>query len=289
MAYVVNLLRSYGIQRIYFDVVETPISTPTDIWAATWFPPDSTAPYNTSPEDFGDVNAYTYVKPLIPIIDCAGDGGYENSTATQFINGTSCGGSFRIDAIINKLKDLPQGKRAYILTRVNQGPVYDEIADRFPGTTAQSPWAGAAGITISTDLTTVFTRLGASGATPDQIVIDQEQRGVFFNYQFTGSSAGFNARVFGITGSTFYTSTWYGMTSWQGILTQNGKYNFDGSSIPTENYHPQTNREYIFWDRANTAISAAFLNKFVVDPIKTIFPNIKSSNYEDFISDDAIS
>lgn len=286
MTYVVNFLRANGIQKIYFNVVETPVSAPTDIWAATWFPPDSTAPYNTSPEDFGDVNAYTYVKPLIPILDCAGDGGYENSTATEFISGVNCGGTFRMDAIINKLKQLPQGKRAFILTRINQGPIYDEVADRFPGTTAQSPWAEAAGLTISSDLTTIFTRFGASGATPDQISIDQEQRGVFFSYQYTGSSAGFNARVFGITGSTYYTSTWYGMTSWQGIFTQNGKYNFNGSNIPTGNYHPQTNREYLLWDCANAAISTAFLNKFVVEPIKAIFPNVKTCNYEDFIISD---
>jgi len=72
MPYVVNFYRVSGISRIYFNSVPTSTAS-TDLWAATWFPTDSTAistPF--AAESIGDVNVYNYVKPMIHINDCIG-------------------------------------------------------------------------------------------------------------------------------------------------------------------------------------------------------------------------
>lgn len=291
MTYVVNFLRANGIQRIYFNVVETPISTPTDIWMATWNSTDYTiANVSTpAPEEYGDVNTFTYIKPMIPILDCAADGGYENSTITQFLNGTNCGGSFRLDAIISKLKDLPSGKRSYLLTRYNQGPFYDEVGDRFANG-EQSPWAEILGVTLDGDVTTLFTRIGASGATPDYAILDCEQYNFNFAYQPLANHSGTtldSLQVFGITSDVKYNETWYGLTSFANLYknTITGK-TFGFSNILNGVYHPQNTRDYLYWDRSVAGLHDTVQNKFIVEPLKEIFPSLKVSNYLSlFVSD----
>ena len=292
MAYVVNFLRAYGIQKIYFNAVATPVSIPTDIWAATWLPTDDSIgfPMTLAAEDMGDVNTYTYVKPMISVLDCIGDGGYENSTVTQFINGTNCGvPNLRLNAIVNKLKDLPEGKRSYVLTRYNQGPFYDEVADRFSNG-EQSPWAEFLGTTLDSDVTTLFTRIGASGATPDYAILDCEQYNFVFQYQPLSNHSGTtldSLQVFGITSDTLYTQTWYGVTAFRDLYTNTitGQ-TFGFSNILSGTFHPQNTRDYLYWDRSVLALHDTVQNKFIVEPLQQIFPSVKVSNYDSFVLTD---
>jgi hypothetical protein len=294
MPYVVNFLRAYGIQKIYFNAVETPVSVPTDIWAATWLRTDYDQSFPATLEvetNYGNVNKFTYVKPLIPVLDCIGDGGYENSTATEFINGTNCGTpNNRLNAIIDKLKDLPQGKRAYVMTRYNQGPIYNEVADRFANG-EQSPWAEFAGTTLDNDITTLFTRIGASGAIPDYISLDMEQNNFVFQYTaLTNNHSGITLdiqTVFGITSDAKYNQTWYGLTSFANLYknTITGQ-TFGFDNIINGVFHPQTTRDYLYWDRAVSGLFDTLQNKFIVEPLKEIFPNTKISNYDSFVISD---
>ena len=277
MSYIVNVIRSTGIQRIYFNVTEVP-SSPTDIWAASWLNVDDTATTWPAAESMGNVNVYTYVKPLVNILDCTETGSWKLSGATAFIQGNACGSLTRINAIVDKLKQLPEGKRAYRLYRYDQATFYDEVGDRFPATTSQSPWAENAGITLNSDALIIFGKLGACGATPDYLVLDNEFQ-ADFSYKFGSNPTGYTGKVYGITSSALYTQSWYGITSWQGLFTKDGTYNFTGTNVVTSNYHPQTNREYLFWDRAVYAHHAKFITKFIYEPIKTLFPSVKFSNY----------
>lgn len=277
MSYVVNISRATGIQKIYFNATVVPDAI-TDLWAASWFPTDSTAvstPY--AAESLGNVNVYTYVKPMIHINDCIGDGGYQYSTAAQFIAGTNCGvPNVRIDAIVNKLKDLPSGKRSYRTMRYDNGPIYEEVGDRYVSG-RQSPWAENAGITVNSDIITLFTRLGNSGGIPDYIIIDCEQVGTFaFPY---GSSVNWTNQIFGITSDAKFNQTWYGSTSFNNLYTQGGSYAFGFTNLVNGTYHPQNTREYLFWDRATQAIHSAFINQFIVTPLRSIYPSAKMSNY----------
>lgn len=293
MPYVVNFLRATGIQKIYFNAVETPVSAPTDIWAATWLRTDydQSFPATLAVENYGNVNKFTYVKPLIPILDCIGDGGYEWSTPTQFLNGTNCGTpNERLNAIINKLKDLPEGKRAYVMTRYNQGPIYNEVGDKF-ASGGQSPWAEFVGITLDNDVTTIFTRLGVSGATPDYISLDMEQNYFAFRYGPLVNHDGYTylgiSAMYGITSSALYNQSWYGLTSFSNLFknTITGQ-TFGFDNIVNGVFHPQTTRDYLYWDRAVSGLLDTLQNEFLVKPIKEIFPNTKISNYDSFIISD---
>lgn len=278
MSYVVNISRATGIQKIYFNAIVVPDAL-TDLWAASWYPTDPTAiDTKYAAESLGNVNFYTYVKPMIHINDCISDGGYQHSTVAQFINGTYCGGLVRIDGIINKLKELPSGKRSYRTMRYDNGPIYGEVGDRYANG-RQSPWAENAGITVSSDITAFFTRLGNSGAIPDYILIDGEQSGLVFGFPY-GPSVDWTNQIYGITSDAKFNQTWYGSTSFNNLYTQGGSYAFGFTNLVNAgSYHPQNTREYLFWDRATQAIHSAFLNQFMVTPLRNIYPSVKISNY----------
>jgi hypothetical protein len=281
MAYVVNFYRVSGLSKIYFNATPTPVAS-TDLWAATWVPTDSTAistPF--AAESIGNVNVYTYVKPMIHINDCIGDGGYDLSTATQFILGSNCGTpNNRLDFIISKLNALPSGKRAYRTMRYDNGPIYNEVGDRYVSG-RQSPWAENAGTTLNSDVITLFTRLGNSGAVPDYIIIDCEQGSTFaFPY---ASSTNWTNQIFGITNDSKFNQTWYGSTSFNNLYTQGGSYAFGFANLVNGTYHPQNTRDYLFWDRAVEGIHSALLNQFIVTPLKSIYPSVKVTNYNSMV------
>ena len=281
MPYVVNFYRVSGISRIYFN--PTPLSTAsTDLWAATWFPTDSTAistPF--AAESIGDVNVYDYVKPMIHINDCIGDGGYDLSTANQFISGTNCGTpNNRLNYIVTKINELPSGKRAYRTMRYDNGPIYNEVGDRYVSG-RQSPWAENAGVTLNSDVTTLFTRLGNSGAIPDYIIIDCEQGGTFaFPY---AASANWTNQIFGITSDSKFNQTWYGLTSFNNLYTQGGSYSFGFTNLVNGTYHPQNTRDYLFWDRAVLAVHDTLVNQFIATPLKSIYPSVTVNNYNSMV------
>ena len=281
MPYVVNFYRVSGISRIYFNSVPTSTAS-TDLWAATWFPTDSTAistPF--AAESIGDVNVYNYVKPMIHINDCIGDGGYDLSTANQFISGTNCGTpNNRLNYIVTKINELPSGKRAYRTMRYDNGPIYNEVGDRYVSG-RQSPWAENAGVTLNSDVTTLFTRLGNSGAVPDYIIIDCEQGGTFaFPY---AASANWTNQIFGITSDSKFNQTWYGLTSFNNLYTQGGSYSFGFTNLVNGTYHPQNTRDYLFWDRAVFAIHDTLVNQFIATPLKSIYPSVTVNNYNSMV------
>lgn len=284
MPYIVNFYRASGIQKIYFNAVGTPV--PTDIWAATWYPTDETVtlPSNLAAEDYGDVNKYTYVKPMLHIFDCTDPNSFETSTATEFINGTNCGiPNTRINALIDKLKQLPEGKRTYRTTRYDRATLYNHVNDRFANG-EQSPWAENVGISLSNDIATLFGRFGICGATPDYIAIDSEQRQLAFQYQPLTNHSGTTLdilQLYGITSDVKYNQTWYGLSAFADLYKNDitgQTYTFD--NIVSGTYHPQNERQYLYYNRAMTGLLSALIDKFISDPIKAVFPSVKVSNYK---------
>ena len=258
------------------------------IWVASLAPTDPTiAPDVSGAENMGVVNTYDYVKPMVHVFDCAGDGGYENSTAQTFVDGDS-GCLTRFPSIVSKLQEITPGKRMYYLTRYNQGPIYNEVADRFANG-KQSPWADAAGITLTSDWNIVANALAESGATPDYITLDLEQTGEFFNSQYQGDGAvtpvsdHWTAQVFGITSDVKYNQVWKGATSFSSLTTDNGNYPFGITHIVNGAFHPQTDKNYLYWDRAVRAIGSALIKDTITFTTNGIWENASVSNYGDII------
>jgi len=252
------------------------------IWAASLAPTDpSVDPTDISAEDLGDVNTYDYVKPVVHVFDCAGDGGYENSTSSQFISGAN--GCFdRFPSIVSKLMDLPAGKRMYYLRRYSEGPIYNEVGDRFSNG-KQSPWADKAGITLTNDWTAVATALANQGAEPDYIALDCEQSGNIFNFPY-GSSVSWTAQVKGITSDSHYTQTWNGSSSFSSLTTDGGNYSFNITDVVNGTYHPQSSKSYLYWDRAVKSLESALLKSTITDTSSSIFGSeISVSNFNDMI------
>lgn len=250
------------------------------IWAASLAPTDNTIPPTTiAADDMGAVNTYTYIKPAIHVFDCAVDGGYENSTAIQFINGIM-GCSSRFSSIVSKLMELPAGQRMYYLTRYNQGPIYNEVGDRY-GNGKQSPWADEVGITLTNDWTAVANALVSEGAVPDYISMDCEQSGPIFNFKFEASPA-WTDQVYGITSDSNYTQTWNGSSSFDTLATDSGSYAFSITDVRDGIYHPQLNKSYLYWDRAVSSLHAALLKSTITDVAIDYFGSaISVSNYGD--------
>lgn len=260
------------------------------IWVASLAPTDPTIATDVSgAENMGDVNTYDYVKPMVHVFDCAGDGGYENSTAQNFVDRVS-GCPTRIANIVSKLNALPPGKKMYYLTRYNQGPIYNEVADRFANG-KQSPWADAAGITLTNDWNIVANYLETQGANPDYITLDLEQTGEFFNSKYQGDGVGgavtpvssdWTAQVFGITSDANYNLKWKGAT-FSSLTTDNGNYPFGITHIVNGAFHPQTDKNYLYWDRAVRAIGSALIKDTITSTTNGIWENASVSNYGDMI------
>jgi len=259
------------------------------IWVASLAPTDPTIAADVSAaEDMGDVNIYEYVKPMVKVFDCAGDGGYENSTAQNFVNGNGvC--LARITNIVSKLNSITAGKRMYYLVRYNQGPIYDEVADRFANG-KQSPWADAVGITLTNDWNIVANALAESGANPDYITLDLEQSGDFFSKYKGDGLAGavtpfspdWTAQVFGITSNANYNSMWKGAT-FSSLLTDNGNYPFGITHIVNGAYHPQIDKNFLYWDRAMRGIRSALIKDTLTSTTNAIWQHASVSNFGDII------
>jgi hypothetical protein len=291
MPYLINFYSVSGLTRFIFRSSQPSPSSFTDIWAASWIPTDHTVgpPYTQVPELMGNVNLYDYIKPLVHIFDCTDPNSFETSTATEFINGVPCGGKTRINAIKDKLKTITDGKRAYRTTRYDAATIYNHVDDRFANG-EQSPWAENVGISLSNDVNILFTHLGICGATPDYIAMDSEQRKLGFAYQRLENHSGVTLdllQLYGITSDPKFDQTWYGLSAFSDLYRNNitgQTYTFD--NIVSGTYHPQNARQYLYYNRSITGLLQALLNKFVSDPLKEIFPNVKVSNYKASIIED---
>jgi hypothetical protein len=222
-----------------------------------------------------DVNTFEFVKPMIHIFDCVSNGGYQFSTAEQFINGTN-GCVDRFPSIISKLMEIPDGKRMYNLWRYKQGLIYDEVGDRLSNG-KQSPWADKAGLTLISDWTAVATALKNGGAKPNYITIDCEQYATF-RFPF-GSSSAWTAQVFGITSDSKFNQTWNGSKSFSALTTDSGNFPFNINDVVAGNFQPQDKRSYLFWNRAIDSLHNALLNTSFSIPAKQIFKNVSVSQY----------
>lgn len=282
----------------YLQAPPPPI-TRNMIWAASFNSTAST--YNDinsfAPESIGNVNVYDYVKPMVHVFDSVDNGAYNLSTASQFI-----ARSARFPYITQKLAELPSGQRMLFLKRYQSGPFYGNTLDRIDQdpNKKQLPWADFEGATVETDWRQVAQELKNNGAEPDYIILASEQIG----YSTTGFRAKFNTAdvttrgftftVFGITSDARYTQPWHTSPSFYNMITDYGAFPIDFKYLtdPTGNGqpHPQFRKHYIYWDRGIYSLFGAFLNRYIVQPGKEIFPNAKFSNYlgEEIIPDDNV-
>jgi hypothetical protein len=248
----------------------------TDIWAATWIATDPTVPNLTiAAESLGNVNYFNYVKPMIQLLDCTMTGSYKLSSASSFVDGTS-GCPQRFAAIITKLNQLPEGKRSIGMYRYNNGPIYDEVGDRYPSGN-QSPWAANAINTLKQDWLYIANALAENNSTPDYLILDCEQQGTF---RFFGALGGNPTRVNEITTDSRLNQKWYNSDSFADLYTNYGEFPLTFTNISNGTFHPQTAFEYSYWDRSMDALHAQVLNEAFYKPTLDIFSNIKVSNYE---------
>lgn len=252
------------------------INQGTDIWVGTWIATDPTVPSLTiAAESLGNVNYFEYVKPMISLFDCAMDGSYKLTSANAFITGAS-GCPTRFPSIVSKLNQLPEGKRCLFMTRYNNGPLFRDPSDAYEGI-YNSPWAENEGTTVKNDWTVIATALKNAGAIPNYIAFDEEASASgFFNEPNT-------TNINYIINDPKVSLPWYVAQSFNYYYTYNGKYTRTFTDIYSRTFHPQTNRQYIYWDNAILSLKSAFMNEFFFEPSKQIFgSNIKLSNYSSF-------
>ena len=142
---------------------------------------------------------------------------------------------------------------------------------------------------MTSDWNIVANALAESGATPDYITLDLEQTGEFFNSQYQGDGAvtpvsdHWTAQVFGITSDVKYNQVWKGATSFSSLTTDNGNYPFGITHIVNGAFHPQTDKNYLYWDRAVRAIGSALIKDTITFTTNGIWENASVSNYGDII------
>jgi len=259
----------------------------TEVWTASWWSTDPSGTTNANKvEDYGDVNYYEYVKPMIALADCASDGGYENSTASEFINGEN-GCPTRFPAITEKMMAMPEGRRSLRLTRYDNGPIYQEVADRYPNGD-QSPWAEVAGLTVKNDLIELITALKQDGCFPDYVIGDLPP-GEYNIFNFFDSGVGGDTNMINnITTDPKANEIWYqSPKSFNNFYTFDGTYGLTFGEIFADVFHPQTNRQYLRWNGAVTAIQNELLNEFIYRPMLANWRNdIKFSNFDSFVADE---
>ena len=254
-----------------------------EIWAATWIYTDPCSfglfSDKLAPEYLGNVNVYKYVKPMVHVKDCAEDGGYEWSSASDFISNTGC--PLRFPAITSKIMELPVGKRVLELNRYSQGDMFTGGLDTFSGGDP-SPWADNEGIIVKADVIAVAQKLYDVGCRPSQIVFDSPPgEGNEFGYFWPDLNA---SQVKNIINNPKADQPWNGSASFNDLYSYDGEYlpldftvieSITASSRP---HHPQLNRSYLYWDRACTGIQNQFLNTFLAEPLAEIFNITKISN-----------
>ena len=272
------------LTRNVIDLV-SPSRVFTDFWASSWF---STDPLVTSmtiePANIGNVNSYSFIKPMIHVHDCVGDGGYNNADGTPIVNSLSnflnassgCGN--RIDAIKTKLMEIPAEKRVLKMTRYDQGHYYKNTYDAYDG---PNLWAENLGAFLRDDWTTIATALKNAGCAPDYITMDcpPGESNIFFVF----SSLLDTALITNIISDPNASLPWYGIKSFNNIYTNDGQYPLVFNEIYAEIRHAQYHRQYIWWEKAVSAVQTELLNEFIVKPTREIFGISKVSNYDSTI------
>lgn len=270
-------------------VVVDPPRVYTDMWAATWCGISSVSPIQTIfPEQLGGntaadivpgaisgVNRYEFVKPMIHLIGCYTDGGYDDESTQSFLyQANGCLGANRRLNTILKLKSLPSGKRALKMTRYDQGNYFNNASDTRNG--YQQPWALYAGAVVKNDWTAIATTLKTEGGKVDQLIFDGSPTE---NNPFEFFSMGTDAFVTSITGNPLASQSWKGSRSFNYLY--GNSLNYD--SVLNQTSHPQTNKKYLYWNRAVNSIMSAFVNEYLIKPALVIFDVTKASNYESVV------
>lgn len=293
MAHFRNLLRVRGIQKLYYQPI------PPSIWAAAWIPTDNSGEVN-KPETMGNVNTYSLVKPMVLLLKCANNGGFQedypplgNQGATGLIN-ANCFSPYnftngRITAIRDRLNELPEGKRILLATRYNNGRFFADSYslagatywDSFSNGTTASLWAENIGLTLQNDARLIFGKLKELGANIDYVSFDMEHQG-YIKAKFNSSDANtlFDNRVNGITLSSQYTQPFYGSPSFQSIISELPGFSFGDILNGVSN--TISNRSYLYWNRAVVSTHCAWINEFLSKPILEHYPNCGISNYNMF-------
>jgi hypothetical protein len=250
---------------------------PSEIWVASTVATDPSVSFavsRISPENIGNVNYYTFVKPMINVFDCISDGGYENSSAIDFITGAT-GCLTRFPSTISKLLELPEGKRSIYLRRYNQGPILENTQDRYPSG-GQIPWAENDITLLTNDWSIIANAMKSNNAVPDYIIGDMEQNPFGF-FTVGGNTTHLNE----ITGDSRISQPWYSDASFQNYYTFNDQFPLSYTEIYSNTYHPQLNTQYLRWDSATKGLFNALINESLYKTSKTIFGNnIKFSNYD---------
>jgi hypothetical protein len=292
IAYVRNhfVERNSASSSMYRSAERKPIFAasllPTDhtVWSGTGFSPPSIIQGPTGIITYNNVNLYTYVKPMVLLQDCVGDGGFENSSANSFVTGASgCPGRF--PGIASTLMEIPEGMRTIFMVRYNEGNMFDPNTTQFePDVFADgssSPFAVNETQFLYEDFSVVANGLKNLGAIPDYLTMNCEQDGHFSSYAMGGTLT--FAQVQNIYNSPLFQQPWFSMPAPAYVFDYNGKYSNNINDLAiTGNFHPQNNRAYLYWDQTMRAMHAQMLEQSIVKVTKEVWNVENVSNYNSY-------
>jgi hypothetical protein len=271
--------RNGSCPQLYKEVKRTPL------WTATWRKTDHTVnvdPVASDPNDggfiYGDVNLYDYVKPMSPLQDASGDGGFNDSDPVIFSTTGLPWASGRFASLVNIIKNLPKGMRCLNMTRYNQGNMYENPIDRFE-TGEQSPYAIGDIATLYNDWSIVGQAFKDAGGIPDYFALDCEQWGHWSYWHLGGTLS--TTQVDSISSSVYFSAEWFDSPSTQYMFNYDDKYTNSIADIKIAGIqHAQTNRDYLYWNQAMGSIHAEILKQSIVRATHEIFGNYNISNYD---------
>jgi hypothetical protein len=261
------------------------------VWCATWHQTDETvASWNyVASTNLGDVNRYSLVKPMVPIWDCD-SGNLDTTTAHQFLTDyQNCG---RFQATVTALKTLPPGMRCVRMQRYDNWFPFARAGDRIQsqGYTFQVPWADVAGEQVRQDISQIGAALAAQGALADYVALDSPP-GEYTNLGFwepsplSSSVPERTAFISAMTGDARASQPYHDLPqSLLQLYTFNGAYPLNFADLISRTFHPQTNRSYLYWNRAIWGIQTEWLNEYLYRPMREHWsPGIKFSNFDSMV------
>jgi len=225
------------------------------IWAATWDDPGITL---------------KYVFPMVwlrwPINSTAGDHqGFFPLTPTP-----------TTEIIKPKLLSLPEGNRALFLWHFGKytNIPFDNVKEADGKQSNQSsPWAAALTPAANLEITSLFSTLKYNNINIDLLILDNEMCSfdiwnILNNKQTNGFQNLYNDPR--ANNKFFNTAPLINLLEGVNLERLGG---------------PAYGKDYLIWNCALNKIFTSALNEAIWKPIKNIFPNIKSSNYNSFKSD----
>ena len=267
------------------------------IWVASWLRTDTTSapPFGYAAknvENLGDINTYAYIKPMIDFNSSVGNN-YISVTADAFKQ------EARMANIINAISKLPIGMRCLHLARYDASPVWGEIGDQLgTGGGLQSPWPENALLRMKNDWTNLAQHLASNNCSVDFIAMDNEQLGCNPDTPQSGWSCDYSssmtfwgnrpdAHINAIFNSPKFSQSWYGTPSFSNIFTYGGRYTgHNSTNIKNQIYHPQSIRDYLYYDAALRAMFATLLREAIYKPSQSILGCSNISNFEDVVMRD---